>query len=63
MTFSISPTGTPTNIVPKCTDEVFNIPAEEAVAAWVYSPASLAGQPVQQDGLVVKLKFHLEDIE
>ena len=63
MTFSINLSGAPTNIIADCSDPLFVLPAEETVTEWIYSPATLAGQPVQQDNIVVKLKFHLEDIE
>lgn len=63
MTFSINVSGSPINIVPSCTDPLFIAPAKETVAEWIYSPALLAGAPVQQDGIVVKIKFHLEDTE
>ena len=60
MTFSVGVSGSPTNIVASCTDSIFIQPAKEAVGDWTYSPALLTGTPVQQDGLTVKLKFHLE---
>ena len=60
MTFSVGVSGSPTNIVASCTDSIFIRPAKEAVGDWTYSPALLTGTPVQQDGLTVKLKFHLE---
>lgn len=60
MKFSINTTGTPTNIVPSCTHPILIEPAKEAVSDWLYTPASLNGVAVQQDGLTVTLKFHLE---
>ena len=60
MTFSVNLSGSPTNIIADCTDPLFIAPAKEAVSEWSYSPALLAGSPVQQDDLVVKIKFHLE---
>ena len=63
MTFSVDISGTPTNIVASCTQLLFAAPATETVGEWSYSPATLNGAPVQQDGLVVKIKFHLEEPE
>ena len=63
MTFSINAAGSPTNIIASCTDPLFIAPATDTVSEWVYSPALLAGDPVQQDGLVVTIKFHLDDTE
>ena len=63
LTFSVNLSGTPTNIVASCTDPIFKLPAEQTVSEWSYSPALLAGSPVQQDDLAVTLKFHLEDTE
>ena len=63
MTFSVDVSGTPTNIVASCTQLLFAAPATETVGEWSYSPATLNGAPVQQDGLVVKIKFHLEEPE
>lgn len=58
--FSVNPSGALVNIAPACTQPMFIAPAREAVSEWVYTPALLNGVPVQQDGLSVKLKFHLE---
>lgn len=60
MTFSVSVSGALTNIIANCTDQLFIAPAKETVSEWTYSPALLAGTPVQQDKLAVKIKFHLE---
>ena len=60
MAFSINTSGSPTNIIASCTDPLFIEAAKETVAEWTYSPALLNGAPVRQDGVVVKIKFHLE---
>ena len=60
MAFSIDTSGSPTNIIASCTDSLFIEPAKETVSEWTYSPALLNGAPVQQDAVVVKIKFHLE---
>ena len=61
MRFDIDTTGTPTNISASCTDPIFIAPGEEAVAEWLYEPALKNGAAVTQTGLVVTLRFHLED--
>lgn len=60
MAFSVSTTGTPTNIIASCTNPIFTQPAKDAVTEWVYSPAMLNGAPVQQNGVVVTIRFNLE---
>lgn len=60
MAFSIDTSGSPKNIIASCTAPLFIEPAKETVSEWTYSPALLNGAPVQQDGVVVKIKFHLE---
>lgn len=60
MAFSVSVSGSPTNITASCTDSLFIAPAKETVSEWIYTPALLAGVPVQQDDLVVKIRFNLE---
>jgi hypothetical protein len=60
MTFSVDTSGTPTNITASCTDPLFIMPATETVGDWSYAPATLNGVAVQQDGVIVKIKFHLE---
>lgn len=60
MAFSVSTSGTPTNIIASCTDPLFIEPAKETVAEWSYSPALLAGEAVQQNGVVVTIRFNLE---
>lgn len=60
MTFSVNVKGSPINIVASCTDSLFLAPAKETTAEWSYAPALLAGEPVQQDGLTVKIRFNIE---
>ncbi len=60
MAFSIDVSGTPVNIIASCSDPMFVAPAKETVSDWTYSPALLDGAPVQQNGVVVKIRFNLE---
>lgn len=60
LVFSIDTNGTPIDISSVCTDPLFTRPAEKTVSEWTYSPALLEGAPVQQEGVTVKMKFHLE---
>ena len=58
--FSVGVTGQPLNVIPSCTQAIFIQPSIDAVSDWTYVPASLNGIAVQQDGVTVKLKFHIE---
>jgi len=60
MAFSIDVSGAPINIIASCSDPMFVAPAKETVSDWTYSPALLGGAPVQQNGVVVKIRFNLE---
>lgn len=60
MSFSVDISGKPTNIFAACSDPLFIAPATETVGAWSYAPATLNGDAVQQDDIIVKIKFHLE---
>ena len=60
MTFSVNTSGNPINIFAACSDPLFIEPATETVGAWSYAPATLNGDAVQQDDILVKIKFHLE---
>lgn len=60
MSFSVDISGKPTNIFAACSDPLFIAPATETVGAWSYAPATLNGNAVQQDDIIVKIKFHLE---
>ena len=58
--FSVGVTGQLLNVIPSCTQAIFIQPSIDAVSDWTYVPASLNGIAVQQDGVTVKLKFHIE---
>ena len=60
MTFSVNTSGKPINIFAACSDPLFIEPATKTVGEWLYAPATLNGNPVQQDDILVKIKFHLE---
>jgi len=60
MSFSVDISGKPTNIFAACSDPLFIAPATETVGAWSYAPATLNGDAVQQNDIIVKIKFHLE---
>lgn len=60
MSFWVDTTGTPVNISATCTDPIFIAPAVETVGEWSYEPATLAGVPVVQEGLAIKIRFHLD---
>ena len=60
MSFSVDISGSPINVVAFCSDPLFVEPATETVQEWSYAPATLNGEPVRQDDIIVKIKFHLE---
>jgi len=60
MSFSVNTSGKPINVFAACSNPLFIEPATETVRAWSYAPATLNGNAVQQDDIIVKIKFHLE---
>lgn len=60
MSFSVNTSGKPVNIFAACSNPIFIEPATETVGEWSYAPATLNGNAVQQDDIIVKIKFHLE---
>ncbi|MEP3654476.1 MAG: zinc-ribbon domain-containing protein [Litorimonas sp.] len=60
MFFDVLASGAPTNIDASCTNAIFVEPAKDAVSNWVYAPATRGGEPVRQNDVIVKIKFHLE---
>lgn len=61
MSFGVDVSGKPINVSATCTNAIFIAPAVETVGEWSYEPATLAGVPVVQEGLSVKIRFHLDD--
>lgn len=63
LSFSISPTGSPTNVevVDADPQNIFNRAAVRAVEKWKYKPKVVNGQPVMRHGVEVVISFNLED--
>lgn len=57
--FDVDASGKPINVVPVCSNAVFNREAARAVSRAEFSPATIDGTPVKYPGVIYPMSFHL----